>query len=219
VFSLDCAIKADPPTRCTKAQAKLNVFQKTECRIEAVHRLERGPPNGAQPRPERLRLCRSGLMHIVMQQVAVSADHGDIRRRIIVGAEDRNGVLSHERGAQTVYRVAMHRHVGVDEEQKICLGRLGTEVARTGRAKGGCRRYDMNTGVPGDLRRGVTGGIVHDDDLSRVHARRTQRVKTLAQRRGSVAGRDDRGHAWVCASRSGNFHRHVTLRPSVLFEH
>jgi hypothetical protein len=47
----------------------------------------------------------------------------------------------------------MHRHVGVDEEQKICLGRLGTEVARTGRAKGGCRRYDMNTGVPGDLRR------------------------------------------------------------------
>jgi hypothetical protein len=98
--------------------------------VEAAGGHERVTAHRAEPRPERARIARRALVHVVVQQVA-EARHGAVRRRVVViGAEHRGQLgIGGERRADPVERIGVDLNVRVDEDEDLAAREPGAGVA------------------------------------------------------------------------------------------
>ena len=175
VRSLDAWIERDAPPGSAETCTEVDVFDRGVRKaafVEAVDAEEGIAPYGAKARPEGRGATRTGLMDVVMQQVAKVGHDAALSRIVVVRAEDRGQVgLGLERPPDPHERVRVHLDVGVDEDENLPARTLRAVVARAGRS--------------------ATRGLVDDDDLLRRRGGCVNCGQYRSERRRPIGGGDD----------------------------
>jgi len=134
-------VQDDARARGGQPHAELDVLHhrgRVAVDVEAAGGQERVAADGAEPGPERGRLARRGLVHVVVEEVSELRDGPTERRPVVVGAEHcgQAGVGA-ERLADASERVGVDLDVRVDEHQDLAACHRRAGVARRRRAAPG----------------------------------------------------------------------------------
>jgi hypothetical protein len=86
----------------------------------------------------------------------------------------------------------MQQDVGIGEEQNLAVGDFGAAVPGKSGTVGGRRKADDLCPIAsGALGRGVSGGVIHDNDLIRSSLRSHQVSEAATEIHAAVMDRDD----------------------------
>ncbi len=156
-----------------------------------------------------MRLFASGLVHEAVHQVLVLGEEVPGVRQGVVGADQ--GIqfrILPERQNDAPQRSRMNTDVRIDKEKDVARRVPGAHVAGVGRTAAPSGREQGGAELPGHLRRGIGGTVVHDDAFERSAGRLPQRCETHAQVAGRVIDRDNYRD---CHSHKSPFFRSLSL--------
>ena len=170
----------------------------TERRVEPADRMKRITPDRAESRPESGDGISSLLMDQMVPEIRIGGGGSRGLGPVVVGTDGRGdhgvGACIPKRREQSLNGVRMDEYVGVDEDDPGSPCGRGGEISCDAGAHGriaGAEHADPWPGLPGQLHRAITRGVVDEDQLGRIAGGGPDRIDAPRKVRSSVMDRHD----------------------------